>query len=427
VLGAVQTIGKQATTIALMVGNTPALPGKFHKEPDMSRYTAALAALVALGACGVAAAHVGEITLYEKAGFDGRAMTLREVTPDFSAIAFSDSAASIVVRVGSWEVCTEAQFKGRCLTLQPGIYNGTDDAFHSRIASAREVGGSGGDHAHGSVDLFGEPDFRGMSLRISRDAGNFRAIGFYDRATSIIVNEGTWSLCTDAEFGGECHSFPPGRYSGIGGGMDRAMSSARSVHARGTAPVVHLGGWPGRHGVPAEGRAILNAGDNMQGRNLVVTENATDLRRTGFNNETASIVVEGGSWEFCTDSYFRGKCRVLGPGRYPLLEPAFYRTITSVRAAASDGLVRRPGTPPGDIVFFEEVNLDGRSVGTVDNVPNLNTLGFDDRASSLVVYAGQWEICSEARFGGRCAVFGPGRYASLGGLDKHISSLSRVD
>jgi hypothetical protein len=395
----------------------------------MTRRIAAFAALLALGAFGAIAAQAGEITLYENAGFDGRAVTLRGSTPNFADVGFNDSATSIVVRAGTWEVCTGAQFKGRCLTLRPGEYSGLDETFNDRVSSTREVGrnGSDGNYGRGSIELFGQRDFRGASIRLERDTGNFHVIGFNDRASSVIVHDGTWVLCTDADYGGNCRTYPPGRYSDLGNGMDRLVSSARVVRARGEAPVVHVGSWPGRPNLNGAARVVLNDHDNMRGRELVVSDNVTDLQRTGFGNATASMIVEGGSWEFCADSYFRGVCRVLGPGRYPLLEPPLYRSISSIRAAAPDSMDRRPGTQPGDIVLFDDVNLDGRSVAAQDKVPNLTDLDFNHQTSSLIVYSGQWEICTDAGFSGRCAVFGPGRYDRLGGLNKQISSLRRIE
>jgi hypothetical protein len=57
----------------------------------------------------------------------------------------------------------------------------------------------------------------------------------------------------------------------------------------------------------------------------------------------------------------------------------------------------------------------------------LSSVGFNDRTSSLIVHAGQWELCTDDGFSGRCSVFGPGRYPGIGGLSNQISSLRRVE
>ena len=77
--------------------------------------------------------------------------------------------------------------------------------------------------------------------------------------------------------------------------------------------------------------------------------------------------------------------------------------------------------------LFENDGYGGRRVAINADSIDLNQQGFNDIASSLVIYTGQWQLCTDARYGGRCAVFGPGQYASLGGLNDQLSSLRRVD
>jgi uncharacterized protein YcfJ len=77
------------------------------------------------------------------------------------------------------------------------------------------------------------------------------------------------------------------------------------------------------------------------------------------------------------------------------------------------------------ITFYENEGFRGRSFTTDQQVVNLNRLGYNDRASSVVVTSGNWEVCDDTRFSGRCVTLRPGRYASLReiGLDNRISSL----
>ena len=82
------------------------------------------------------------------------------------------------------------------------------------------------------------------------------------------------------------------------------------------------------------------------------------------------------------------------------------------------------------------VSQSGANVTVTSNVSwnatiapgsSMNSVGFNDRTASLIVYTGQWELCTDDGFSGRCSVFGPGRYAGIGGLSNQISSLRRVD
>ena len=176
-----------------------------------------------LGAAFVVAA--AEITFYEYPGFGGQSLTLRGYTPNFGDIGFNDRAASIVVRSGSWQVCTDGEFKGNCVTLARGDYRVLDERFDGRISSAREVGSSGGDtgvysrYGRGSVELFEEANFGGRSVVLDRDAVNFESIGFNDQAGSAIVRDGTWELCIGSEYRGTCRSYAVGRYADLGPGL----------------------------------------------------------------------------------------------------------------------------------------------------------------------------------------------------------------
>jgi uncharacterized protein YcfJ len=81
------------------------------------------------------------------------------------------------------------------------------------------------------------------------------------------------------------------------------------------------------------------------------------------------------------------------------------------------------------IVFYEHDDYAGRSFTVENQVENFDRFGFNDRASSVVVYRDQWEVCTDARFQGGCTILRPGRYSSLNalGLNDRISSVRRVD
>ena len=77
------------------------------------------------------------------------------------------------------------------------------------------------------------------------------------------------------------------------------------------------------------------------------------------------------------------------------------------------------------VTFYEREGFDGRSFTTEEPVRNLERHGFNDRASSVEVQHGRWEICEDAGFRGRCVVLRPGRYSSLAamGLNDRVSSV----
>ena len=86
------------------------------------------------------------------------------------------------------------------------------------------------------------------------------------------------------------------------------------------------------------------------------------------------------------------------------------------------------GTAAAQVTLYEHDAFEGRSFRIVQEAPDLARVGFNDRASSLVIDRGRWEVCNDADFSGRCVVLGPGGYQSLGavGLNDRVSSLRRL-
>src|SRR5438105_738121 len=86
-------------------------------------------------------------------------------------------------------------------------------------------------------------------------------------------------------------------------------------------------------------------------------------------------------------------------------------------------------TATAQVTFYEAPGFRGQSFTADRPIWNLERFGFNDRASSAVVDNGQWQVCEDARFNGRCVVLQPGQYDSLRamGLDNQISSVRPVD
>jgi uncharacterized protein YcfJ len=81
------------------------------------------------------------------------------------------------------------------------------------------------------------------------------------------------------------------------------------------------------------------------------------------------------------------------------------------------------------ITFYENDDFRGRAFRATRAVANLGTQGFNDRASSVVVQSGRWEVCQDTAYRGDCVVLRPGSYASLRdmGLNDRLSSTRRSD
>lgn len=80
------------------------------------------------------------------------------------------------------------------------------------------------------------------------------------------------------------------------------------------------------------------------------------------------------------------------------------------------------------VTFYEHEGLRGRVFAANGTIDNFQRHGFNDRASSVIVDRGRWELCEDAYFGGQCVLLQPGQYPSLSamGLNNRVSSVRRV-
>jgi hypothetical protein len=80
----------------------------------------------------------------------------------------------------------------------------------------------------------------------------------------------------------------------------------------------------------------------------------------------------------------------------------------------------------GEMTLFADDGFRGNHVSLQRDAHNLSDFGFNDRASSLVVRSGVWQLCEDKDFGGYCAEFGPGEYRALPRFNDRISSAREV-
>ena len=95
------------------------------------------ATLVAAAAFPAAA----EITLYQREAFDGRYISFTNGERNLNDQGFNDRASSAIVRGGRYEVCEDANFRGRCMVLRPGQYPSLAAmGIGNAVSSVRPVG-----------------------------------------------------------------------------------------------------------------------------------------------------------------------------------------------------------------------------------------------------------------------------------------------
>jgi hypothetical protein len=85
----------------------------------------------------------------------------------------------------------------------------------------------------GRIVLYEYPNFGGA--RVTIDSGVARDLDWTNfsnashHATSIKVESGTWKVCSQAAFQGECRVLGPGEYPALGGSLMTGIASAEPV------------------------------------------------------------------------------------------------------------------------------------------------------------------------------------------------------
>lgn len=69
------------------------------------------------------------------------------------------------------------------------------------------------------------------------------------------------------------------------------------------------------------------------------------------------------------------------------------------------------------LTFYQGEGMRGRTFIVDRAIDNFDHYGFNDRAASVIVQRGRWEVCEDANYQGRCVVLSPGQYPSLGAVD----------
>jgi Zn-dependent protease with chaperone function len=161
------------------------------------------------------------------------------------------------------------------------------------------------------------------------------------------------------------------------------------------------------------------SGANADGNAYRFTGAVADLTNYGPNDSVQSVVVSAGSWRVCSDVNYGGECRTLTPGTYSnfRVSPSA-NSVGSIQPIAGATYGVGSGDSVGDIgngiaSLFRDQSFGGPSIDLNRSFRNLNDVGFNDQASSIIVRSGRWQFCDNADFGGRCIVLGPGRYPDL--------------
>lgn len=186
---------------------------------------------VAVFSMGMALQAAADVTLYEHDDFRGRSFRATRDIQNLDDERFNDTASSIEVHGGSWEICADSDFRGRCVTLEPGDYRSLGEmGLNDRVSSIRAAHGSYSGHGggRGGLTLYEDDNFRGRDFRAGGVVVDLNQGGFNDKASSAEVHGGSWEVCTDADFRGRCVTLDAGSYPSMRQmGLNDSISSVR--------------------------------------------------------------------------------------------------------------------------------------------------------------------------------------------------------
>jgi beta/gamma crystallin len=215
----------------------------------------------------------------------------------------------------------------------------------------------------------------------------------------------------------------------------------------------------------AAGQLTLYARPGFQGQNMTTTTGLPNLPRSAFNDVASSAIVVDGTWEACTEAYYRGRCAQIVPGNYSNLGSPLNGMVASVRlisdSPAPARIVLNPDSPavvvnsipapvvvnPAPVVvnpdpvvvaapvvtgvpipagaratLYQHTGHLTRVVELTASIDDLDRRNFDDSADAALISGGVWRLCDRERGRGACADFSPGKYDTLGAMNGRVRS-----
>ncbi|GAB4216497.1 MAG: hypothetical protein OHK0012_18930 [Synechococcales cyanobacterium] len=64
----------------------------------------------------------GSLVVYDRVNFRGANITVNRDIPLLNTVGFNDRTASLYVVSGTWQLCSDAGYSGRCILVSPGSY-----------------------------------------------------------------------------------------------------------------------------------------------------------------------------------------------------------------------------------------------------------------------------------------------------------------
>jgi hypothetical protein len=194
---------------------------------------------VVLAAPAVSAVQVpvaARLILYEHdTGGVVRAVELTSNVDNLDVRNFDNSADAALVSSGIWRLCDEEGARGHCTDFQPGQYPSLG-ALNGKVRSAYLIAAAPNQLVvvatvpAGRAVLYERPNFGGPRAVVEYGpAPDLDWARFKGPASSVRIESGSWLVCSDLGYQGDCQVLEPGDYPVLTGSLSRGIVSARQV------------------------------------------------------------------------------------------------------------------------------------------------------------------------------------------------------
>lgn len=140
------------------------------------------------------------IVFYDQTSYQGANANFTSSTANVGS-AWRRQARSVTVNGGTWQVCENPNFNGRCVTLSQSV---ADLGSYNlrRIGSVRPMGAAVRTAAPRDwyIVVYTRTNYHGTSRRFSTSVSNLGSTA----VRSVTIGRGRWEVCTDRNFGGDC-------------------------------------------------------------------------------------------------------------------------------------------------------------------------------------------------------------------------------
>ena len=357
---------------------------------------------------GTASAQV--IRLHDATDYQGANTDIISEVSDLATVDFSNKAKSVTVLGGAWLACRGTYLSGPCVVIREPAANLGMFGMSTAIQSVRPLPDTV-TYEHGTV--FSRDSVGGVIFYRPTGETSVTPIGPGSAAPPVAT---------------------PSQSDGYSGSSESYAEYSMTKPESGPGADNYKG--------PRYPSVILYRQRDYQGPSLGTERDLRTLWPDDFDNATSSIEILNGEWEVCEDDNFEGKCVVIDADQDRLWELQMDNRISSIRQVPEgtrwrearearereqrEDVERAEGIRKDDLVLFEHGNFGGRGFPTNGSAINLGDM--NDKASSIRVRKGRWEVCEHGGFTGKCVeVSSDVRDLNSLGMNDKLSSVRRLD